>query len=69
MVARVKAILRRYKAGLKPGEAIEAGNLRIDHARREATIDRQPLRLPKNSNLLATPDSKPWNRPHQRPIT
>jgi DNA-binding response OmpR family regulator len=55
LVARVKAILRRYKAGLKSGEAIEVGNLRIDPARREATIDRQPLRLrTKEFDLLAT---------------
>ncbi len=54
LVARVKAILRRYKAGLKSGEAIEAGNLRIDPARREATIDRQALRLrTKEFDLLA----------------
>jgi len=45
LVARVKAILRRYKAGFKSGEAIEVGSLRIDPARREATIDGQPLRL------------------------
>ncbi|MCJ7515345.1 MAG: response regulator transcription factor [Dehalococcoidia bacterium] len=55
MVARVKAILRRYKAGLKSGEAIDVGNLRIDPARREVTIDRQPLRLrTKEFDLLAT---------------
>jgi DNA-binding response OmpR family regulator len=55
LVARVKAILRRYKAGLKSGEAIEVGNLRIDPARREATIDRQALRLrTKEFDLLAT---------------
>jgi len=55
LVARVKAILRRYKAGLKSGEAIEVGNLRIDPARREATIGGQPLRLrTKEFDLLAT---------------
>jgi two-component system alkaline phosphatase synthesis response regulator PhoP len=55
LVARVKAILRRYKAGLKSGEAIEVGNLRIDPARREATIDGQQLRLrTKEFDLLAT---------------
>lgn len=54
LVARVKAILRRYKAGLKSGEAIEVGNLRIDLARREATVDGQPLRLrTKEFDLLA----------------
>jgi two-component system alkaline phosphatase synthesis response regulator PhoP len=55
LVARVKAILRRYKAGLKSGEAIEVGSLRIDPARREATIDGQQLRLrTKEFDLLAT---------------
>jgi two-component system alkaline phosphatase synthesis response regulator PhoP len=55
LVARVKAILRRYKAGLKSGEAIEVGSLRIDPARREATIDGQPFRLrTKEFDLLAT---------------
>ena len=55
LVARVKAILRRSKAGLRPGEAIEVGNLRIEPARREAAIDGQPLRLrTKEFDLLTT---------------
>jgi two-component system alkaline phosphatase synthesis response regulator PhoP len=55
LVARVKAILRRYKAGLKSGEAIEVGSLRIDPARREATIEGKQLRLrTKEFDLLAT---------------
>jgi DNA-binding response OmpR family regulator len=55
LVARVKAVLRRYKSGLKPSQAIEVGNLHIDLARREATIDGQPLRLrTKEFDLLAT---------------
>jgi two-component system alkaline phosphatase synthesis response regulator PhoP len=55
LVARVKAILRRYKSGFKSGEPIEVGNLRIDQARREATIGGQPLRLrTKEFDLLAT---------------
>jgi len=55
LVARVKAILRRYQSGLKPGQAIEVGNLRIDPARHEATLDGQPLRLrTKEFDLLAT---------------
>jgi two-component system alkaline phosphatase synthesis response regulator PhoP len=55
LVARVKAILRRYKSGLKSGEAIEVGNLRIDPARRETTVDRQLLKLrTKEFDLLAT---------------
>ena len=55
LVARVKAVLRRYKSGLKPGQTIEVGNLHIDLARREATIDSQQLRLrTKEFDLLAT---------------
>lgn len=45
LVARVRAILRRYQAGLKPGDIIEAGNLRIDLSRHEVTIDGQPVNL------------------------
>ena len=55
LVARVKAILRRYQAGLRPGQAIEVGNLRIDSSQREVTIDGQPLTLrTKEFDLLAT---------------
>jgi DNA-binding response OmpR family regulator len=55
LVARIKAILRRYQSGLRPGQAIEVGNLRIDPARHEATIDGQPIRLrTKEFDLLAT---------------
>jgi DNA-binding response OmpR family regulator len=55
LVARVKAILRRYHAGLRPGQAIEVGNLRIDSSQREVTIDGQPLTLrTKEFDLLAT---------------
>jgi len=55
LAARVKAILRRYQAGLRPGQAIEVGDLRIDLSRHEATIGGQPLRLrTKEFALLAT---------------
>ena len=55
LVARVKAILRRYESGLKPSQAMEISNLHIDLARREVTIDGQPLRLrTKEFDLLAT---------------
>ena len=55
LVARVKAILRRYESGLKPSQAIEVNNLHIDLARREVAIDGQPLRLrTKEFDLLAT---------------
>lgn len=55
LVARVKAILRRYQAGLSPGKAIEVGNLRIDPSRHEATVEGQALTLrSKEFALLAT---------------
>ncbi len=55
LVARVKAVLRRYQAGLRPGQAIEVGDLRIDSARREATInDRQLTLRTKEFDLLLT---------------
>ncbi|MFQ5925091.1 MAG: response regulator transcription factor [Dehalococcoidia bacterium] len=55
LVARVKAILRRYQAGLSLGKAMEVGNLRIDPSRHEATVDGQPLTLrSKEFALLAT---------------
>jgi len=55
LVARVKAVLRRYQAGLRPGQAIEMGDLRIDSARREATInDRQLTLRTKEFDLLLT---------------
>ncbi len=45
LVARVKAVLRRYQEGTRAGQAIERGNLRIDIARREATVEGYPLTL------------------------
>lgn len=55
LVARVKAVLRRYKAGFKSGEAIELGNLRIDPARREVSIKGEPVHLrTKEFDLMTT---------------
>ena len=55
LVARVKAILRRYTAGFKPGSTIEAGKLRIDPSRHEVTLDDVPLKLrTKEFALLET---------------
>ena len=39
MVARVKAILRRFEGGRKPQNAMTVANLSVDKARREARID------------------------------
>lgn len=55
LVARVRAILRRYQTGQKPGETIEIGRLRIDLPRQEVTIAGQPVKLrTKEFALLAT---------------
>ncbi len=55
LVARVKAILRRYQSGLKPSDTVEVGRLRIDSSRHEVTIDGQPVKLrTKEFTLLAT---------------
>jgi len=55
LVARIKAILRRYQSGLKPSDTIEVGGLRIDLPRHEVTIDGQPMKLrTKEFALLAT---------------
>jgi DNA-binding response OmpR family regulator len=45
LVARVRAVLRRYSSGQKAGKPIEVGNLRIDMARREVEIDGKPVKL------------------------
>jgi two-component system, OmpR family, alkaline phosphatase synthesis response regulator PhoP len=38
LVARVRAVLRRYASGRKPGKVIEVGNLQIDLACREVKV-------------------------------
>jgi len=45
LVVRVKAVLRRYAAGQRPGKLIEAGNLQIDLARREVKIAGNPVKM------------------------
>jgi len=55
LVARVKAILRRYQAGAKAGEIIEMGNMRIDMTRYEVTLAGKPIKLrTKEYALLST---------------
>lgn len=55
LVARVKAILRRYQVGLKPGKVVELGSLRIDLSRHEVSIQGRTLRLrTKEFALLVT---------------
>ena len=45
LVARVKAILRRYQAGQEVSDTIDIGNLRLDLARHEVTISGKPVKL------------------------
>lgn len=45
MVARVRAILRRFEGGRKPQNALSVANLTVDKARREARIDEELLAL------------------------
>jgi DNA-binding response OmpR family regulator len=55
LVARIKAILRRYQTSTVPGNIIEMGRLRIDVSRHEVTVDGQPVKLrTKEFALLAT---------------
>ena len=55
LVARVKAILRRYQTGAIPGNIIEIGKLRIDLSRHEVTVAGQPVTLrTKEFSLLAS---------------
>jgi DNA-binding response OmpR family regulator len=45
MVARVKAILRRFEGGRRPQNAMTVANLTVDKARREAKVDEEHLDL------------------------
>jgi DNA-binding response OmpR family regulator len=55
MVARVKAILRRYAGGQRPGPTVRVGALSVDRPRREARVGERDLTLrPKEFDLLAT---------------
>jgi DNA-binding response OmpR family regulator len=55
LVARVRAILRRYHTGIAPEEIMEMGNLRIDLLRHEVTVAGEPVSLrTKEFDLLAT---------------
>ena len=55
LVARIRAILRRYQSGLKPSDTMEIGHLRIDTARHEVTVEGNPVHLrTKEFSLLVT---------------
>jgi DNA-binding response OmpR family regulator len=53
LVARVKAVLRRYSAGKAPERVLQVGNLRIDPERHEVTVEDRAIELrPKEFDLL-----------------
>lgn len=55
LVARVRAILRRYQTGQQPGDIAEMGKLRIDFPRQEVTVNSRPVKLrTKEFSLLST---------------
>ncbi|SRR5579883_2376409 len=55
LVARVKAVLRRVRPTDQPPQPLVIGNLRIDPARREVSVDGKPVALrAKEFDLLHT---------------
>ncbi len=55
LVARVRAILRRYQTGQQLGDIAEMGKLRIDIPRQEVTVNGRPVKLrTKEFSLLST---------------
>jgi DNA-binding response OmpR family regulator len=55
LVARVKAILRRYERSIQPGTVLHVGDLTIDPSSREVTLGGHPLQLrTKEFDLLYT---------------
>ncbi len=55
LVARVKAILRRYERSARPGRVTHVGQLTIDPASREVTLAGQSVKLrTKEFDLLHT---------------
>jgi two-component system response regulator ResD len=55
LVARVKAVLRRYEAGKAPNRVLTLGDLRIDPDRREVKVKDRVVELrPKEFDLLTT---------------
>jgi len=55
LVARVKAVLRRYQGGATADRVLQVGDLRIDPERHEVTIGEREVELrPKEFELLTT---------------
>lgn len=60
LVARVKAVLRRYQTGQKPTRVMQVADLRIDLDRREVHVGERALELrPKEFELLSALASSP----------
>jgi len=45
LVARVRAVLRRYEGETRTPDVLEAGNLRIEVGSRQVTVNGQPISL------------------------
>jgi DNA-binding response OmpR family regulator len=55
LVARIKAVLRRYAVGKTPEKVLQVGDLRIDSERHEVTVGDRTVELrPKEFELLTT---------------
>lgn len=54
LVARVRAILRRYQAGAGKNDVIELGNLRIDLSQHDVKIAGEPVKLRTKELALLT---------------
>jgi len=54
LIARIRAVLRRYQSGQKTGENVALGKLRLDFARHEVSIDGRPLTLRTKEFALLT---------------
>jgi two-component system alkaline phosphatase synthesis response regulator PhoP len=53
LVARVRAVLRRYQKSIRPDQAVTVGRLTVDPVSREATVGGRKLALrPKEFDLL-----------------
>lgn len=62
LVARIKAIMRRYQTGQKSGEIVELGKLYINLSSHEATVEGKALPLrTKEFALLVTLAQNPGN--------
>ena len=62
LVARIKAILRRYQTGQKSGEIVDLGKLHIDLAAHEALVEGKALQLrTKEFALLVALAQNPGN--------